>query len=121
MKEEIQFLKELQNELKTQDNDCQAAPRFWGIMDYRTVPANEEYNFERVMFFHNDGEHTEFETVEELKEFIWDYYTEDEPSDLIEMLNNNDTTFSDIWEYIITHLNDDGFFLMKYQLRKSLS
>lgn len=29
MNKDIQFLKELQNELKTQDHDSQAAPRFW--------------------------------------------------------------------------------------------
>lgn len=30
-KEDIEFLKELQNEMKTQDTCHQAAPRFWGI------------------------------------------------------------------------------------------
>ncbi|MEH7760135.1 hypothetical protein V7417_05380 [Bacillus pumilus] len=41
MKEAIQFLKELQQELKTQDVDCQAAPRFWVVGDYEWVEANE--------------------------------------------------------------------------------
>ena len=41
---EIKFLKELQEELNTQDNDSQAAPRFWVVMDYRTVPTGEGYN-----------------------------------------------------------------------------
>ena len=41
MKEAIQFLKELQQELKTQDVDCQAAPRFWVVGDYKWVEANE--------------------------------------------------------------------------------
>lgn len=34
MNQDIQFLKELQQELKDQDNDCQAAPRFWTVGDY---------------------------------------------------------------------------------------
>ena len=37
MSEVIKFLKELQEELKTQDHDCQAAPRFWTIGDYQMV------------------------------------------------------------------------------------
>lgn len=37
MSEEIKFLKELQEELKTQEYDCQAAPRFWTIGDYHMV------------------------------------------------------------------------------------
>lgn len=37
MNEDIQFLKELQQELKTQDHDVQAAPRFWTVGDYKMV------------------------------------------------------------------------------------
>ncbi|WP_345947448.1 hypothetical protein [Bacillus altitudinis] len=46
MKEAIQFLKELQQELKTQDVDCQAAPRFWVVGDYEWVETSED-NAER--------------------------------------------------------------------------
>lgn len=42
MNKEIQFLKDLQQELKTQDNDCQAAPRFWALMDYRWVETSPD-------------------------------------------------------------------------------
>lgn len=35
-------IKELQNELKTQDRDSQAAPRFWTVGDYEWVEAREE-------------------------------------------------------------------------------
>jgi len=41
---EIKFLKELQEELNTQGTDSQAAPRFWVVVDYRTVPTGEGYN-----------------------------------------------------------------------------
>lgn len=48
MKEDIQFLKELQNELLTQEYDCQAAPRFWAVGDYKMVSCpdgcQEEYH-----------------------------------------------------------------------------
>ncbi|PHI49672.1 hypothetical protein B9T64_06730 [Bacillus halotolerans] len=42
MNQDIQFLKELQQELKNQDNDGQAAPRFWTVGDYEWVEAREE-------------------------------------------------------------------------------
>lgn len=42
MNQDIQFLKELQNELRTQDIDSQAAPRFWTVGDYEWVEARDE-------------------------------------------------------------------------------
>ncbi|MGG1017335.1 hypothetical protein ABE169_19540, partial [Bacillus subtilis] len=50
MNKDIQFLKELQNELKTQDRDSQAAPRFWTVGDYEWVEAREE-NAERYSVY----------------------------------------------------------------------
>lgn len=41
MNEDIQFLKELQEELKSQPNDCQATPRFWTVGDYKMVDCAE--------------------------------------------------------------------------------
>lgn len=41
MNEDIQFFKELQNELKTQNHDCQATPRFWVVGDYKMVACPE--------------------------------------------------------------------------------
>lgn len=35
-----QFLKNLQNEMCTQDTDIQADPRFWTLMDYQMIPGN---------------------------------------------------------------------------------
>lgn len=43
MIEDIQFLKELQKELKTQDHDVQAAPRYWTVGDYKMVGCPEGY------------------------------------------------------------------------------
>lgn len=39
---DIQFLIELQKELNSQEIDCQAAPRFWAVGDYRQVECMEE-------------------------------------------------------------------------------
>lgn len=41
MNEDIQFLKDLQEELNAQDNDYQAAPRFWTVGDYRMIGCPE--------------------------------------------------------------------------------
>ncbi|MCF7618595.1 hypothetical protein MOB44_19535 [Bacillus sonorensis] len=48
--DDIQFLKDLQEELITQENDCQAAPRFWTVGDYEWVEAREE-NAERYSVY----------------------------------------------------------------------
>lgn len=110
MREDIQFLKDLQNELKTQENDGQAAPRFWSIMDYRIVPAHEDYGAERMMYYHNDGDHTEFENVADLKEFLWDYYFDDDANELGDILKQESISFYDLWEYVQDNLNEDGYF-----------
>lgn len=39
----MEFLKELQREMKTQETDGQAAPRFWGIMEERERVTGEGY------------------------------------------------------------------------------
>lgn len=41
MNTDVKFLKELQEELKTQERDCQASPRFWTVGDYRMTPCPE--------------------------------------------------------------------------------
>lgn len=38
-KEDIEFLRELQHELNTQENDGQASPRYWGIAETKRKPA----------------------------------------------------------------------------------
>jgi hypothetical protein len=118
MRDEIKFLKELQEELKTQETDYQAAPRFWAIKDYRMVPGNEEYDSCTTSYFHNDGDHTEFADVEDLKEFLTEHYLDDvyeyldteEVVDFKELLNRKDTTFEELWEFVNDCMNDDGFF-----------
>lgn len=111
MSEEIKFLKDLQEELKTQETDYQAAPRFWVIRDYRIVPGNEEYDDCRTSYFHNNGDHSEFKDVEELKEFLTEYYSDDyHSSGLEKLIENPDTTFDETWDFVTEYMNDDGFF-----------
>lgn len=43
MNEDIQFLKEIQEEMKTQETDGQSEPRCWSIMDYKLIPTSEDH------------------------------------------------------------------------------
>jgi hypothetical protein len=112
--EEIKFSKELQEELNTQDTVFHAAPRYWGIINYRTVPAHEDYNATRIDYIHNDGDHTVFDDTRELKEFLTDFHLEDlegvEAEELKVLLEDSDTHFDDLWEFVEENLNEDGFF-----------
>ena len=63
MNEDIEFLKELQNELKTQENDCQAAPRFWVIRDYKYDVTEKGYH-DRVHVYDTYGADGEYEVEE---------------------------------------------------------
>lgn len=112
MKEDIQFLKELQSELLSQDNDFQASPRFWVIKDYRTVPGHEDYDSGHHEHFYNDGDHVIFHNFDDLKEFIEDHYEREVNMDeeLRELLRDDNENFYELWEYIEENLNDDGYF-----------
>lgn len=108
MDKDIQFLKELQNELNTQEHDFQAAPRFWAIMDYRKVPGHEDYDSGEYEYYHNDGDHVAFHSFEELKEFIEEYYEDEIDDEVRWYLSEGDFDF--LWQYIIDNMNDNGYF-----------
>lgn len=113
MNADIQFLKDLQQQMQWEDKndyDSQAAPRFWVIIDTRTAPANEDYDNGFDSYFHNDGDHTEFRNFDELKDFIEEYYEDDVDDYLQSLLNDESKHFDTLWAHIENHLNDDGFF-----------
>lgn len=56
MNADIQFLKELQSELNTQENDFQASPRYWALMDYKWIVTAEDYHDRVSLFFTDDCE-----------------------------------------------------------------
>lgn len=113
MNADIQFLKELQQQMRWEDEndyDSQASPRFWVIMDYREVPANEDYDSTRSIYVHNE-DHTEFKCLEALKKFLSDYFLEDDGTgELEDLLNDEDMSFEYLWEFVNDNLNEDGFF-----------
>ncbi|KFN02057.1 hypothetical protein D0U04_13600 [Bacillus clarus] len=111
MKKDIQFLKELQQELKTQETDGNASPRFWVIKDYRFVPGNEKYDSGHEERFFNDGDYVKFSKFSELKEFLEEYFEgEIEEAELQELFSDENKNFDGLWEYVEDNLNDDGYF-----------
>lgn len=69
MNEDIRFLKELQEELRNQDNNCQASPRYWTIGDYEMVACPEGYEESYEVYLPNgdyNGDLNDF--LESLKE-----------------------------------------------------
>ncbi|MDO8159653.1 hypothetical protein FKQ51_20305 [Bacillus toyonensis] len=112
MNKDIQFLKDLQQELKTQETDGNAAPRFWVIKDYRIVPGSEKYDSGYEERFFNDGDHVAFPKFSNLKEFLEEYYGEEieEDEELVSLINDESERFDELWEYVEGNLNDDGFF-----------
>lgn len=56
MKDDIQFLKDLQAEMNSQDTDIQADPRFWTVGDYRWVPCPDDCSERYSVYLPNDGE-----------------------------------------------------------------
>ncbi|MGG1610863.1 hypothetical protein [Bacillus wiedmannii] len=112
MKKDIQFLKDLQQELKTQETDGNASPRFWVIKDYRIVPANENYDSGHVEHFFNDGDHVKFSKFSDLKEFLEEYFEDEieEDEDLQELLKDENEDFYGLWEYIENNMNECGYY-----------
>lgn len=100
MKEEIQFLKELQQELKTQEVDCQAAPRFWSIMDYKWTVTAEGHE-DRITLYDSDACET-MELDEYVEEILNGDRKEDFSEDEIEELQyeNEHGSPSDVYDWI---------------------
>jgi hypothetical protein len=112
MNKDIQFLKELQHELKTQETDRNASPRFWVIKDYRIIPGNEKYDSGYEERYFNDGDHVAFPKFSNLKEFLEDYFEEEveEDEELAALINDESERFDELWEYVENNLNDNGYF-----------
>lgn len=98
-KEDIEFLRELQHELNTQETDGQAAPRFWGIMETVKRPSPE--GFGEPVFYNGDEGLTS--TIEEFVQTIEENYLEDNESlkSLWEEIDKSD------WDDVKDFANDE--------------
>nr|WP_235851676.1 hypothetical protein [Heyndrickxia camelliae] len=105
MLEEIKFLKELQNELNTQDHDIQAAPCFWALMDYRWSPTWEE-NAERYSIRYDDeGCYSLEEIVEAINNNEFDLSDEQKKA-----FQEIDTDYvDDVLDWVKEHIYEDAY------------
>lgn len=62
MNQDIQLLKDLQTELKTQDHGSQAAPWFWSIGNYKWVRTSDDDAERYSVYIPEDGESYELES-----------------------------------------------------------
>lgn len=76
-KEDIEFLKNLQNEMLTQDTIGQANPRFWVIAQYEknhNIMEGYEDGYEYILNY--NGYYEDCENIEEVKGMINNWYEE---------------------------------------------
>ena len=115
--EDITFLKELQHELRTQERDCQASPRFWGVAETkREYGIDSDYGYDgcvvRIDFetYYDDDE----DGLSKFKEYLIenyedDYNEEDENKNtsLVKELNDCDD-IGEMYEFACDKLDIDG-------------
>lgn len=117
--EEIQFLKELQKEMNTQDNAGQADPRYWTIRNYKRIYGDSLNNPEGISIYDAD-DHTEIIDVEYRM-----FCSSEMADDVIKALLENDyaLSFEDIeliqntWnlESLVEALNELNFTVVEYE------
>lgn len=84
----LEFLKNLQKELQTQDHDYQAEPRFWVVMDYKKEPCWEENAEEWILYSPNRC--GECELTREAIISVIESYEMDETREIDEILKEID-------------------------------
>lgn len=106
----VAFLKELQAELRTQEIDSQASPRFWVVGDYRWVPTALDYCDE--YHFHIPGE--EFDGP---LEKLMDRLDEDALSELSDEArerfaeikeSESDDDDDEVFRWVMAHLDENA-------------
>lgn len=107
--ETINFLKNLQNIMKTQDTDIQAKPRFWVVRDYKFVASYEGCG-ERVSIILPSDNHAV--PIEEYYDYIIENSSEEDYSlNLLEelKLEVNMGDYEGILEWCKRNDRDDAF------------
>lgn len=99
-KDDVEFLKHLQQELNTQDNDGQADPIFWGVMERRTVCVPEGCGEVMVSI---DGD---IMTLEDAVEHIQSEYIDDENGELWQQVATDD--YDEVVDFCCSELSLDA-------------
>lgn len=86
MNEDIQFLKEIQEEMKTQETDGQSEPRCWSIMDYKLIPTSEDHADSVTLYDNWDCNSIDIiDYVHDIVDFEGDRYEEFDKEQRIEL------------------------------------
>src|SRR5690625_3851511 len=136
MNDDINFLKELQHELNTQNNDGQASPRFWVLRDYRMVVTaegfedscslylmdhGELYSVEKcVEGFQNGKEGFENDFTKEELEDLKDIYEFDSSDDVSHWFNENGIDCYLVYEKEESFIVPNTFFLTKAEAKRHI-
>lgn len=131
MNDDIRFLKELQEELKTQENDCQASPKFWTIGDYHMVACadgcgdgyeavipNQEYYGDADELLRKIEKNELDEMSEEAKEEFSDIGCDASAEDWLRKYYSDDTELVPVREEHFIHPNT--MFLTKQEAKDHL-
>ncbi len=101
--EDYKFLKDLKTELNTQENDAQADPVYWGILETRMTPCPSGCG-EPYVYFVDSVEIMNYEdTVSFIKENISEYSPEIQ--DKWNKIINKDILFNELIEFIKNDMN----------------
>ncbi|MGI1832943.1 hypothetical protein [Bacillus altitudinis] len=111
MKEAIQFLKELQKELNAQDVDCQAAPRFWTVGDYKWVETSEDNAERYTVVLPNAAECYPVDSYIESAKEDGEHSEED-----LKKLDDCDDDLDDILRWIQDHDEEDAYLVPEKEI-----
>lgn len=115
-KEDLEFLKELAHELKTQDNDYNASPVFWGIQQEITRPTGEEYSGTYIIYETSEGNEV-YDSEEKDLEYFKNYLLEGEhvtEKDLEDI--DEDNLFDFIKEHDLEEYFGESYITKNYEL-----
>jgi hypothetical protein len=111
-KENRDFLLKLQNELKTQETDIQANPRFWVVAQYEWIPCWEQ---QADSYTYSNGEGDYFDSFEDFRKYLFENEYIDEELYLeatdIDDLDNNE--YYKIPQKKVHVIKENTFFLTK--------
>ena len=115
-KEDIKFLKELQNEMLTQDTVCQADPRFWVVVQtVRDYWVDDD--IDGICFYDSDLSESVFEgELEELADWLKENFNE-----IVKCEYDNgflEIVCEDEEEYLIDNISEIENFLEEYDFNR---
>lgn len=119
------FLKQFGHELRTQETDCQASPRFWVIKDYKRVLVPDGYGDDTYAVDEEGNDYTESRFLEMLDENGYDipeFEESDYFEDKISAVNKlNNTEFRCFEQCTTDFIVPNTMFLTKAEAKHYLS